>query len=236
MFKEQKITIIPSEKRHSRDFGWLKTNRLFSFGDYQDHSNLSFGNLRVFNDDIVQPGKGYSDHRHTEMEIITILLDGEMMYEDSVGNKCIMSRDQVHRISAGTGVIHSGFNHGCSPAHIYEIWICPNIRGLLPSYAYDTFPAKERQSCLQVLASGEGLGGLDMFADATIYACNIGDNEEIGIYNDNDRLLFIYLTNGSAELNGHEVKKNDQVRMSGSAIIQSKEGAEIIIIDMPDVV
>ena len=233
MFKERSITVIPSERRHTRDYGWLRTSWLFSFNDYQDRDNLSFGSLRAFNDDVVQPGEGFADHRHSEMEIITFVLKGNISHQDSAGNQGTVGQDQAQRMTAGTGVIHSEFNRGDVPAHMYQIWFYPNRRGLLPSYAQGTFPAMGRKDRLQALASGEGQGGLDMSADATLYACDLSGGSRIEAGGD-DRLLFIYLTDGSATVEGREVGRNDQVRMSGGANIRSDEGAELIVIDMPD--
>lgn len=233
MFKEQSITVIPSERRHTRDYGWLKTSWLFSFNDYQDRDNLSFGSLRAFNDDVVQPGEGFADHRHSEMEIVTFVLKGEISHQDSAGNQGTFGQDQAQRMTAGTGVIHSEFNRGSVPVHMYQIWFYPNKRGLLPSYAHGAFPAIGREDRLQPLASGEGKGGLDMSADATLYACDLGGGGEIEA-GGSDRLLFIYLTDGSALVEGREVGRNDQVRMRGGAAIRSDGGAELIVIDMPD--
>jgi hypothetical protein len=233
MFEERSITIIPEERRHTRNYGWLRTSWLFSFNDYQDRSNQSFGGLRVFNDDLVQPGEGFADHRHSEMEIVTFVLDGEISHEDSAGNKGTIGRDQAQRMSAGTGVIHSEFNRGTAPAHMYQIWFFPRKRGLLPSYAQGTFPKEGRKDRLQPLASGEGRGGLEMAADATLYACDLGEGGEIEV-GGNGRLLFIYLTDGAAMVEGREIGKNDQVRMKGGTTVRSDGGAEMIVIDMPE--
>ena len=129
MFKEQSIRIIPSGERHTRDYGWLKTSWLFSFNDYQDRDNLSFGDLRAFNDDVVQPGEGFADHRHSEMEIVTFVLKGEISHQDSAGSQGTVAQDQVQRMSAGTGVIHSEFNRGSVPVHMYQIWFFPTSAG-----------------------------------------------------------------------------------------------------------
>lgn len=232
MFEEQSITIIPEERRHTRDYGWLKTSWLFSFNDYQDRGNQSFGNLTVFNDDIVQPGKGFADHRHSEMEIVSFVLDGEISHEDSAGNHGTIGRDQVQRMSAGTGVIHSEFNRGSVPVHMYQMWFVPRRRGLPPSYAQGTFPMEERRDRLQPLASGEGRGGLDMMTDATLYACDLSKGGEIEV-GGSGRLLFVYLTDGVVELKGREIGRHDQARMRGGATIRSEDDAGLIVVDMP---
>lgn len=234
MLEERSITIVPREKRHTRDYGWLKTSWLFSFNDYQDRENMAFGNLRVFNDDVVRPGEGFADHRHSEMEIVTFVLDGEISHQDSAGNQGTVGKDQVQRMSAGTGVIHSEFNRGSVPVHLYQIWFFPNKRGLLPTYAQGSFPKEERRDRLQTLASGEGRGGLEMAADATLYACDLSQGGEVEA-GGRGRLLFVYLTSGSVTVEGREVGMNDQVRMKGGTTIRSNTGAEMVVIDMPDV-
>jgi len=224
--------VIPEEKRHTRDYGWLKTSWLFSFNDYHDPNNLSFGNLRAFNDDLIQPGKGFSDHRHNEMEIVTFVLEGELSHRDSAGNEGTIRANEAQRLSAGTGVIHSEFNRGPSPVHLYQMWFFPSRRGLLPSYAKGDFHQDGRQDRLQAIASGEGIGGMDMAADATIYACNLGEGKMVQI-GGKERMLFIYLTSGVIDLERREVGQNDQVRMIGEANIRAEEDAKFIVIDMP---
>lgn len=128
------IKIIPKGKRHFSDFGWLKTYWLFSFSDYFDPDNTRFGALRVFNDDIVAPGTGFPTHPHREMEIITIVLEGEITHKDSMGNKMVIRAGDVQRMSAGTGIIHSEFNLGDEPVHFYQIWIYPDEAELQPGY------------------------------------------------------------------------------------------------------
>ena len=120
------IEIVKAGARHLSDFGWLKTYWLFSFSDYYDPRNIQFGALRVFNDDVVQPGTGFPTHPHEEMEIVTIVLDGEMTHQDSMGNKTVIRTGDVQRMSAGTGLTHSEYNLADRPVHFYQIWIFPD--------------------------------------------------------------------------------------------------------------
>jgi len=128
------IHVIRADERHFTDFGWLKTYWLFSFSEYYDPTNIQFGALRVFNDDVVAPHTGFGTHPHEEMEIITIVLDGEVTHEDSLGTKAVMRAGDVQRMSAGTGIQHSEFNLGEAPVHFYQFWLYPDICGLAPSY------------------------------------------------------------------------------------------------------
>ncbi|OQW95695.1 MAG: hypothetical protein BWK77_07025 [Verrucomicrobia bacterium A1] len=115
--------VIRAAQRHFSDFGWLKTFWLFSFSDYYDPENVQFGTLRVFNDDVVAPGTGFPAHPHQEMEIITVVLEGEMTHEDSMGNQAVIRAGDVQRMSAGTGLTHSEFNLADKPVHFYQVWV-----------------------------------------------------------------------------------------------------------------
>ena len=127
------IQTVSAEQRHFSDFDWLKTYWLFSFSDYYDPANIQFGALRVYNDDVVAPGTGFPTHPHREMEIITLVLDGEMTHADSMGNRTVIGPGDVQRMSAGTGLTHSEFNLAAAPVHFHQIWIYPDQRGLAPT-------------------------------------------------------------------------------------------------------
>jgi quercetin 2,3-dioxygenase len=128
------IERIAAAHRHFRDFGWLKTHWLFSFDDYNDPENINFSSLRVFNDDIIAPHSGFPLHGHKEMEIITVMLSGELTHEDSLGNRATIRAGDIQRMTAGRGIRHSEFNHGDIPVHLYQLWIEPRERGLRPSF------------------------------------------------------------------------------------------------------
>src|SRR5210317_1297551 len=151
------IEIIKADERHFSDFGWLKTYWLFSFSNYFDPHNIQFGALRVFNDDVVEPGTGFPTHPHEEMEIITIVLDGEMTHEDSMGNKAVIRAGDVQRMSAGTGLTHSEFNLAEQPVHFYQVWLLPDKKNLEPSYDQKSFTFNEWQNTLLPIASGQGV-------------------------------------------------------------------------------
>ena len=121
------IKVIPAKERFSDDLGWLKTHWLFSFSNYYDSDNLQFGALRVFNDDVVMPGGGFPNHSHANFEIVTIVLEGEISHEDSMGNKTVVHVGEVQRMSAGSGVVHSEINKGEIPVHLYQLWFVPNV-------------------------------------------------------------------------------------------------------------
>jgi quercetin 2,3-dioxygenase len=143
-----------------------------SFSEYYDPENIQFGALRVFNDDVVAPHTGFGTHPHEEMEIITIVLDGEVTHEDSLGTKAVMRAGDVQRMSAGTGIHHSEFNLGEVPAHFYQVWIYPDTSGLPPSYDQKSFAGTMWTNRLVPVASGQGLPDVVTFKGCVRDACN----------------------------------------------------------------
>jgi quercetin 2,3-dioxygenase len=203
------IQIIRKEDRHFSNFGWLKTYWLFSFSNYFDPNNIQFGALRVFNDDIVAPGTGFPTHPHQEMEIITIVLDGEMTHEDSMGNKAIIKANDVQRMSAGTGLTHSEFNLAEKPVHFYQIWIFPDKFGLEPTYDQKTYDPSKWKNTLFPVASGQGMHDTVTFhTDATIYRSALDKAQNLSFEGTRGRRLFVYLTRGRLFVNGHELEEN----------------------------
>lgn len=230
------IEIISANKRHVSDFGWLRTYWLFSFSDYFDPHNIQFGALRVFNDDVVQPGMGFPTHPHEEMEIITIVLEGEMIHQDSMGNKAVIRAGDVQRMSAGTGLTHSEFNLADRPVHFYQIWIFPDESELKPSYDQKRFEASEWRNRLLPVASGQRIGGVVTFhTDATIYRCSLEAGKEVAHPMTAGRKIFIYLTEGELTANGKTLKSKDQARIDadGPLSLKALQQSELILIDVP---
>ncbi|MFZ5563244.1 MAG: pirin family protein, partial [Thermodesulfobacteriota bacterium] len=208
------IEIVKAGSRHFSDFGWLKTYWLFSFSSYFDPRNIQFGALRVFNDDIVQPGTGFPTHPHEEMEIITIVLDGEMTHEDSMGNKTVIRAGDVQRMSAGTGLTHSEFNLAPKPVHFYQIWIFPDKAGLRPTYDQKSYAPDTWRNRLLPVASGQNLPGAVTFhTDATIYRCDLDRGMEVTLKETPGRRIFADLTKGRLSANGSRMDEKDQARI-----------------------
>ena len=230
------IDVIKAEDRHFTDFGWLKTYWLFSFSNYYDPHNIQFGALRVFNDDVVEPGTGFPTHPHEEMEIITIVLEGEMTHEDSMGNKAVIKEGDVQRMSAGTGLTHSEFNLADKPVHFYQIWIFPDESGLNPTYDQRSYDPSQWKNKLLPVASGQDFHNVVTFhTDATIYRCDLEAGRNVTFDRTQDRRIFLYLTRGVLSLNGREIVADDQARVDAdqSLIVEAKEPAEFILIDVP---
>lgn len=229
------IEIIKADKRHFSDFGWLKTYWLFSFSNYYDPRNIQFGALRVFNDDIVEPGSGFPTHPHEEMEIVTILLQGEMTHEDSMGNKVVIKAGEVQRMSAGTGLTHSEFNLADNPVHFYQIWIYPDKAGLAPTYDQKAFETREWQNRLFPLASGQGIPGAVTFhTDASIYRCALDEGKHITHKATSGRRIFIYLTAGRLSVNGQTFSAKDQAKIDidEPLFLEAQEDSDMILIDV----
>ena len=232
------IEIIKKNHRHFSDFGWLKTYWLFSFSNYYDPHNIQFGPLRVFNDDVVEPGTGFPTHPHEEMEIITIVLEGEITHEDSMGNKTVIRTGDVQRMSAGTGLTHSEFNLAKGPVHFYQIWILPDKAGQNPEYDQKTFNPSDWRNELFPVASGQNIPGTVSFhADATIYRCRLEKGNEIFLKKTSNRRVFIYLTHGNIQINDPSLSlsSNDQARIDVECplILKASELSDFIFIDLP---
>lgn len=230
------IEIIKADSRHFSNFGWLETYWLFSFSSYFDPHNIQFGALRVFNDDIVQPGKGFPTHPHEEMEIITIVLDGEMTHEDSMGNRTVIRAGDVQRMSAGTGLTHSEFNLAQKPVHFYQIWIFPDKAGLRPTYDQKSFLPNQWKNRLFPMASGQNLPGAVTFhTDATIYRCELDKGVDVTFKDTTGRRIFVYLTKGRLSANGNWMAAKDQARIDidERLFLKADAQSDFILIDVP---
>ena len=232
----ESIDIIRAQDRHFNDFGWLKTSWLFSFANYYDPHNIQFGALRVFNDDVVAPGTGFPTHPHEEMEIITIVLDGEMTHRDSMGNQAVIKAGDVQRMSAGTGLTHSEFNLAKQPVHFYQIWILPDLPRLEPTYDQRNFTPDQWQNRLLPIASGQGLENVVSFhTDATIYRGQLDDGNRLNFDNTAGRRVFLYLIGGELTVDGLTLYQADQARVDTEKPLCLAAGAdaEFILIDVP---
>jgi redox-sensitive bicupin YhaK (pirin superfamily) len=230
------IDIIKAKDRYFSDFGWLQTYWLFSFSSYFDPQNIQFGALRVLNDDVVQPGTGFPTHPHEEMEIITIVLKGEITHEDSMGNKTVIKAGDVQRMSAGTGLTHSEFNLAKIPVNFYQIWIFPDKPGLKPTYDQRTFSPSQWKNHLFPVASGQGIPETVTFhTDATIYRCDLDKNQSVVFEATIGRRIFVYLTKGEMSVGGEKMEQKDQARIDTDDPLRLKAlaNAAFLLIDVP---
>lgn len=229
-------TIIPANKRHFSDRGWLQTYWLFSFSDYYDPANMGHGKLRVFNDDVVKPGTGFPTHPHDEMEIITIVLKGKITHKDSMGNGGVIRAGEVQRMSAGTGLTHSEYNEADRDLHFYQIWILPDQRGLAPSYEQKKFDSANFKNVLFPVASGQDRpGAVSFHTDATIYRSQLDAGRRLEYPTAGNRKLFVYLTSGILRVNGEKLGEKDQARLDTVEKLEfeADKDSDFILIDVP---
>ncbi len=231
------IKIIKSHDRHFSDFEWLKTYWLFSFADYYDPDNIQFGALRVFNDDIVEPNTGFPIHPHHDMEIVTVVIEGEITHEDSIGNKAIIKQNDVQRMTAGTGINHSEFNLGENPVHFLQIWIYPDKKGLEPSYEQLSYDPSLWKNNIYPIVSGKNHSDIVSFSsDSVIYRGEFEPGFEMTFNTDVFRRIFIYMISGSLNINGKKIKTGSQARIDLEEELVLKtdeESSDFILIDVP---
>ena len=230
--------IIRAHKRHFSDIGWLKTYWLFSFSQYYDPDNVNHGALRVFNDDTVSPGGGFPMHQHRDMEIVTVVLEGEITHEDSMGNKETISAGEVQAMTAGSGIFHSEFNHSDNILVLYQIWIFPEKKSLTPGYEVKKYDPSKWHNKLYPLASGRGFSEdvLKINVDAAIYRCDLDTGKSIAVESNPRRKIFVYVTSGVLSFENEVLQARDQARITAEKnfTIAAKERADFILIDVPE--
>jgi redox-sensitive bicupin YhaK (pirin superfamily) len=232
------IKTIKSEKRHHANFGWLNTYWHFSFGAYYDPSNMNWGALRVFNDDIVEPGQGFGMHPHRDMEIITYVLAGEIEHKDSAGNRGLIHPGEVQVMSAGSGIQHSEYNPSKeTPLHLMQIWILPRTEGLKPRWEQHQFAPSERKGkLLPIVSGGELAGTLKIDQDAQIYVAALPTGSEVKHRSLPNRKAYIFAIEGGVSINGAKLGAGDQARIADEPELNIKaaKDSELILLDLPE--
>ncbi|MCH7691507.1 MAG: pirin family protein [candidate division Zixibacteria bacterium] len=229
------INKIPASKRYFSSFGWLKSYWLFSFNSYIDPNNTQFGSLRVFNDDIVIPGKGFSMHSHREMEIVTVILTGTITHEDDIGNKERIKAGEVQVMSAGTGLSHSEYNREDEDLHLYQIWFMPNKRELNPAYQQKDFSKVDRANSLLAVASGGAIDdALIINSNAALFLGNLEPGKQLEHNFDGHKKYFIYVSSGKLQVNEIEIDSGDQARIEdeASVAISALETSEFVLAEL----
>ena len=224
-----------ASERACFDHGWLQTCHSFSFADYHDPNNLHWGALRVFNDDVVQPGQGFGEHPHRDMEIVTYVLEGELEHRDSLGHHGVVAPGGVQYISAGTGVTHSEFNHSRErPVHFVQMWVLPPRSGETPLYGQHDFSEIERHNRWLPVASGQN--GVDspvrLRADATVRVAQL-DGIALAYPFANDRYGFLFVASGEVDANGERLTTGDAVRMHNIGDVRVEGKGELVLWDVP---
>ena len=230
------LTSRHSNDRGLADHGWLKSRHSFSFADYHDSRHMGWGNLRVINEDRIAPGTGFGTHGHRDMEIISYVLSGNLAHKDSMGNVKGIPPGDVQRMSAGSGVRHSEFNHAeGETTHFLQIWIEPNEIGVTPSYEQVTVPDDLKRGRLRLVASPEGGEGVvSLHADARLYAGLFDGAEEAEVKINADRKAYVHLIRGELTVNGQALKEGDAALIKDESLIQLSQGknAEVLVFDL----
>jgi redox-sensitive bicupin YhaK (pirin superfamily) len=215
------ITIRPSEERGHANHGWLDTYYSFSFSDYYDRKHMGFRDLRVINEDRVSAGRGFGMHPHRDMEILTYVIDGELSHRDSMGRGATLKRNDVQRMSAGTGVMHSEVNQSKEPVHLLQIWIMPEAEGLKPSYEDLTIPTEEKRNRLRLIASHDGRdNSATINQDASVYASLLDSGRSLELELQPGRHAWVQLISGQLEVNGTKLEKGDGAAISGETLLR----------------
>jgi len=230
------INIRKAGDRGHFDHGWLDTSHSFSFADYYDPAHMGFRQLRVINEDRVQPGRGFGTHAHQDMEIITYVLDGALAHKDSLGNGSVIRPGDLQRMSAGTGVTHSEYNHSPSePVHFLQIWILPARRGIEPSYEQKTFGEPETRDTLRLIASRDGRdGSVTVHQDVEVFATLLGSGKSIRHALRPERHAWVQVARGSVTLNGMPLQQSDGAAVSQESVLElaAKGTAEALVFDL----
>ncbi len=214
----------------------IEVSHTFSFADYYDPDFMGFRALRVINEDLVQPGQGFPTHPHSDMEIITYVLEGMISHKDSMGNGTNIQPGEVQRMSAGTGVRHSEFNPSVSdPLHLLQIWILPESKGLKPEYEQKRFPESERRGKLRLVASRDGRdGSVTVHQDVSLYSSLLSQGDVVTHALALGRHAWVQVARGALELNGATLNQGDGAAISGEGQIglRAKKPAEVLMFDL----
>lgn len=229
--------LFPAAERGTKNIGWLQSNFFFSFSDYQEPTKSAFGTLFAFNDDFVQPGKGFGIHPHMNMEIISVMLAGSMNHKDTMGYSNVVHEDWVQIMSAGSGLRHEEYNVGEVDVNFLQIWILPKLQNINPRYQFRHFPKEKRRNKLQTIISGEE--GMDH--------CWINQNSKLSLglldagnkisytLNPTNKCLFVFAIRGGLNVSGTSLPQRDAVGIweTDNIEIESVDDTEFLIIETP---
>jgi redox-sensitive bicupin YhaK (pirin superfamily) len=230
------LTVRKSNERGHANHGWLDSYHSFSFADYRDDEHIHFGPLRVINEDRIASGQGFGTHSHRDMEIISYVLDGELAHKDSMNNEVVIRPGEVQRMTAGTGVAHSEYNHAEQTTHFLQIWIIPARMGLTPGYEQRFYADSEKRGALRLVASETGeLGSVTVHQDMRLYAGLFDGNEHAALAVAKGRLVYVHVVRGNLLVNGTAVEAGDAVKLTEADEVTFSDGnqAEVLVFDLP---
>jgi len=232
------ITLRRSQERGHADHGWLDSHHTFSFADYYDPKQMGFRSLRVINEDRVAPGRGFGSHAHRDMEILSYVIQGSLAHKDSMGHQEELGPNEVQRMSAGTGVVHSEFNASkTEPVHFLQIWIQPATTGTPSSYEQFKFDPEEKKGKLRLIAGpdgGEGVAHINQ--DAKVFVSELSPVTDITYPLGANRHAWLHVIHGAVTANGHTLNTGDAAAFSDETQLnlhgQSGEAAEVMLFDL----
>lgn len=225
---------IDSKSLGGSSQGWLNSKFHFSFADYYNPKNIRFGQLRVINDDLVEPKSGFERHPHRDMEIISYVVDGELTHADSMGNSSTLSRGQVQYMSAGTGVQHSEHNQGSEMLRLIQIWIYPDQKGLKPNYGEYRFNWEDRKNrWLHMISGAEGNAPIKIHQDSNLYVIELDAGKEIEFPVQEGRQAYLVQLEGTSDINGTEMLERDGMEIVEEKIlVKAHTTSHLILIEM----
>ena len=231
------IQIRRADERGHADHGWLNTYHTFSFSDYHDPKFMGFRSLRVINEDWVKPGYGFPTHPHRDMEIITYVLEGSLEHKDSMGTGSVIRPGEIQKMSAGTGIRHSEFNHSKSePVHLLQIWILPQEDGIKPMYEQKAVPAEEKQGKLRLIASPAGSNeAVTIYQDMKLYATALDAPQSVQHELDQERYAWVQVARGTVKVNGNELYAGDGAALAAEPKVEITgldSDSEVLLFDL----
>jgi hypothetical protein len=230
------LDIIRSDERGGADHGWLQAKHTFSFAEYQNPERVHFGKLRVINEDRIAPGQGFATHPHNDMEIVTYIISGAIEHKDSMGNGTVISAGEVQRMTAGTGVLHSEFNHSREEElHLLQIWIFPEEKNLAPGYEQTLFSREEKLNRLRLVGSRDGReGSVTIHQDVDLYASILEKGRNVVLDDVAGRRVFVQIVSGSVDVNGETLFAGDGVQIRDETVIDvtANDDAELLMFSM----
>ena len=232
------LQIRKSEARGAANHGWLDSKHSFSFGSYHDPDHVGFGPLLVINEDRVQGNQGFGTHGHRDMEIISYVLSGALEHKDSMGTGSVLHYGDVQRMSAGTGVRHSEFNHNADEkVHFLQIWIQPSQVGIPPSYEEKNFTVESKLGNLRLIASNDGReGSVLIHQDASIFATILRSGDAVEHKLAAGRIAYVHVIRGDVTVNGTALKGGDALKLTAEELVTlgNATDAEVLVFDLPN--
>jgi len=232
------IEIRKAQDRGHSHIDWLDSYHTFSFGEYYDPDHIQFGYLRVINEDRIKPSMGFGTHSHRDMEIITVMLEGELAHKDSIGNGSVIKKGDIQKMTAGSGIMHSEFNNSDSvEVHLLQIWITPNRMGLTPGYEEISIDDLDNTDEIKLIASGKvnkGNGIININQDIELFLGRLDKNRKVEFSTENSNKIWVQLISGQMSINGKELSAGDGAAINKTAILnfESKEKSEFLIFEM----